>query len=141
MIKFIDILNEDIFLQSRKSPEEKARVRELEMELEYKQKFSIEIYEGDIELTKGSLPHFKKYSKIKKVNGYFNCSWLYLSSLTELPIPNYIMGDFDCYGNKLTSLQGAPEEVGGNFSCYNNPTQFTQEDVRRVCDVKGEIFT
>jgi hypothetical protein len=29
-------------------------------------------------------------------------------------------GYFDCIGNKLTTLEGAPQEVGGYFSCSNN---------------------
>ena len=35
---------------------------------------------------------------------------------------NYFIfgGDFNCYDNKLTSLQGAPREVSGDFSCYDN---------------------
>ena len=30
-------------------------------------------------------------------------------------------GDFYCYRNALTSLEGAPLSVGGNFDCYDNP--------------------
>ena len=29
-------------------------------------------------------------------------------------------GSFNCANNKLTSLEGAPREVGGSFYCYNN---------------------
>ena len=42
MIKFIDILNEDIFLQNRKSPEEKAKRLEQELDLDYKLLFWVE---------------------------------------------------------------------------------------------------
>jgi hypothetical protein len=31
-----------------------------------------------------------------------------------------VTGDFNCYNNKLTSLEGAPQEVGGDFHCGNN---------------------
>ena len=31
-----------------------------------------------------------------------------------------VKGDFDCIGNKLTSLEGAPQEVGGRFNCGAN---------------------
>ena len=27
---------------------------------------------------------------------------------------------FHCFGNQLTSLEGAPQEVGGDFNCSNN---------------------
>jgi hypothetical protein len=36
--------------------------------------------------------------------------------------------------------EGCPKEVGGDFDCYNNPIKFTQEDVRKVCNVKGVIY-
>ena len=31
-----------------------------------------------------------------------------------------VTGDFLCFSNKLTTLEGAPQEVGGDFYCYNN---------------------
>jgi hypothetical protein len=42
-------------------------------------------------------------------------------NLTRIPF-NFrsITGDFYCYNNNLTSLEGAPKEVGGDFYCYNN---------------------
>ena len=30
------------------------------------------------------------------------------------------MGDFYCYNNKLVSLEGSPQKVGGTFSCSDN---------------------
>ena len=30
-------------------------------------------------------------------------------------------GGFDCFGNRLTSLEGAPQSVGGHLSCSDNP--------------------
>ena len=45
----------------------------------------------------------------------------YHSSLTSLKgAPKEVGGSFYCYNNALTSLKGAPEKVGGNFDCYNN---------------------
>jgi len=42
-------------------------------------------------------------------------------NLTELPIVfDKVSGDFICYYNKLTSLEGSPREVGGDFICYEN---------------------
>jgi len=41
--------------------------------------------------------------------------------LSELPFKfGKIKGNFICSYNQLTSLIGAPQEVGGNFSCTNN---------------------
>ena len=31
-----------------------------------------------------------------------------------------VSGDFDCSGNKLTTLEGAPQEVGWSFDCREN---------------------
>ena len=62
--------------------------------------------------------------------------------LTSLPndIPKYVDGGFYCQYNNLTSLQGAPKYVGGNFWCGNNPKKFTEEEVRAVCNAKGNIY-
>ena len=42
--------------------------------------------------------------------------------LTELPDLSKVIvkGDFCCDCNQLTSLKGAPKEVGGNFGCTLN---------------------
>ena len=42
-------------------------------------------------------------------------------NLTKLPLRfGIVTGDFYCRDNKLTTLEGAPKEVGGGFFCYNN---------------------
>jgi hypothetical protein len=39
----------------------------------------------------------------------------------ELPIRfGNVTGNFYCYGNELTSLEGSPHTVGGVFFCYQN---------------------
>jgi len=41
--------------------------------------------------------------------------------LKVIPVKfGYVGGDFYCYHNNLSSLQGAPREVGGNFNCQHN---------------------
>ena len=56
-----------------------------------------------------------------KVTGDFSCSDLGLTSLKGAP--QEVGGNFDCSYNQLTSLEGAPQEVGGNFDCsYNQLT-------------------
>jgi hypothetical protein len=41
--------------------------------------------------------------------------------LTEIPVKfGVVKGDFNCYGNNITSLVGAPQEVKGDFNCFNN---------------------
>jgi hypothetical protein len=41
--------------------------------------------------------------------------------LDKIPIKfRNVIGNFYCYHNKLTSLEGGPESVGGHFYCDNN---------------------
>ena len=41
--------------------------------------------------------------------------------ITKLPLKfGYVSGGFDCGNNGLTSLEGAPKEVGGYFDCSRN---------------------
>lgn len=47
---------------------------------------------------------------------------------------------FDCSAIGLTSLEGCPKEVGRDFLCENNDTKFSEDDVKEVCKVKGEIY-
>ena len=56
--------------------------------------------------------------KFRVVEGYFYCGYNNLTSLEGAPIN--VGGDFACRDNNLTSLEGAPINVGGNFYCYNN---------------------
>ena len=53
-----------------------------------------------------------------KITGEFSCSELGLTSLKGAPTE--VGETFYCYGNQLTSLEGAPQKVGGSFWCYRN---------------------
>ena len=56
------------------------------------------------------------------VVGDFDCSSQELQDLKGIRFGQVSM-DFFCKGNELTSLEGAPREVGGNFLCsYNSLT-------------------
>lgn len=70
---------------------------------------------------------------------YFDCSGC--KSLKSLDgAPKEVGGDFSCgYCHSLTSLKGAPKEVGGVFSCYSCKIEFTEEDVKKVSNVKRMI--
>lgn len=77
--------------------------------------------------------------EIKEVRGYFVCSGIGLTTLKGCP--EYIDGFFNCSFNKLSSLEGCPKKVNGSFYCFNNNLKnITEEDIRKVCDVKGEIY-
>ena len=53
--------------------------------------------------------------------------------------PREIGGDFYCNDNQLSSLKGVTKKVGGDFYCTRNKVEFTEEDVRAVCNVKGNV--
>ena len=59
--------------------------------------------------------------KFRNISGYFNC---FNNKLTSLEgSPTSVGGYFDCDNNNLTSLLGAPDEVGDHFYCsYNKLT-------------------
>ena len=52
------------------------------------------------------------------VGNNFNCSYNKLTSLEGAP--NEVGGNFSCYYNELTSLEGAPKVVGRSFLCYHS---------------------
>ena len=72
------------------------------------------------------------------VGGSFDCRKNKLTSLKGAPIS--VGQDFRCERNHLTSLEGAPISVDRDFYCANNAVQFTEEQIRSVCDIKGRIF-
>ena len=75
---------------------------------------------------------------IEEVFGNFKC---YLNKLTSLEgSPKIVGGDFDCSDNYLTSLEGAPTAVGEYFNIENNTKKFTVREVRKVIDVKGKVY-
>lgn len=74
----------------------------------------------------------------KVVLGTFECPDCGITSL--IGAPQIINKHFVCRNNKLTSLEGMPKEVGGNVYLKWNTATFKEEDVRAVCDVKGEVF-
>ena len=71
---------------------------------------------GDVNLSRLGLT--KIPINFTEVGGNF---WCYANQLTNLEgAPRRVGGGIWCWGNNLTSLKGSPEEVSGNFSCYEN---------------------
>ena len=114
---------------------------------------------GDLELSKMNLTVLPDILKNVTVDGDFLCEMNQLTSLKNSP--KYVSNDFLCNDNMITSLKGATSSVGGSFYCsWNNLTsltgapktvdkdfscgfndvKFTEEQVRAVCNVKGDIF-
>ena len=71
------------------------------------------------------------------VGGHFDCNYNELTNLKGAP--EIVGRDFYCQCNALTSLEGAPEKVGGSFYCDENIDQFTVDEVKDYCNVKGKI--
>ena len=69
--------------------------------------------------------------KNKSITSFTNGSFIWTN----------IKGNFDCANcYSLTSLEGAPKEVGGSFRCGRCKVKFTEEDVKKVSNVKGMIY-
>ena len=73
--------------------------------------------DGDVEITNDIVSDGKLKIRFGKVNGDFVC----INRLTTLEgAPQEIGGDFYCINNKLTTLEGAPQKVSGDFVCSGN---------------------
>jgi hypothetical protein len=71
---------------------------------------------GDVYLSGEGLT--KLPLKFGKVTGNFDC---FNNKLTTLEGgPREVTGYFCCNYNQLTTLENGPQEVGGDFYCYNN---------------------
>ena len=78
--------------------------------------------------------------KFGKVTGFF--------SLTSNPnlislknCPNHVSKFFSCDDcKKLDSLEGAPQKVWVDFFCRRCKREFTEKEVRSLCEVKRDIF-
>jgi hypothetical protein len=114
---------------------------------------------GDLDLSDMNLTVLPDILKDISVDGDFYCGTNNLTSLENCPktvdanfycghnkltsldgAPEYIGGSFYCSFNNLTSLTGAPKFVGKAFSCGFNEIKFTEQQVRAVCNVKGDIY-
>jgi len=76
--------------------------------------------EGDFDCSYEKLKDLKGV-RFGKVSGRFYCKKNELTSLEGAP--QEVGWSFDCQNNSLTSLAGSPQEVGGSFVCsYNKLT-------------------
>ncbi len=75
---------------------------------------------GDFNCSSSGIKNFSGI-RFGKVTGYFNCSYNNLTSLDGAPLE--VGGNFYCYNNQLKNLEGAPKEAGKDFHCsYNKLT-------------------
>jgi len=88
-----------------------------------------QLFESRTGLTKGQEAFLNRYTSgtwsynpatgLVDVEGDFDCSEKGAKTLRGVKFGK-ISGDFYCFRNNLTSLEGAPQEVGGGFSCSGN---------------------
>ena len=94
-------------------------------------------FKSDIDISHKDL--FLFTIKFYIVDGHFNCSNNDLVSLGGSP--EYVYGSFDCSFNKLKSLKGGPKEVYGNFDCSHNKGKvFTEDEIRKVSNIAGDVL-
>jgi len=86
------------------------------------------LFEAALVLTKEQISFLDEYTdgtwSINKegfvdINGSFICIAANITDFKGIQFGT-IKGDFICARNKLTSLEGAPQEIGGHFNCSNN---------------------
>ena len=55
--------------------------------------------------------------------------------------PEKVMGDYICsHCKSLKSLNGLPKQIDGDLDCKGYQSQFNELDIRKMCDVKGNIL-
>lgn len=83
-------------------------------------------------------PGFPPYIKFKEIKDDINLDYCELKYLSGFP--ETIEGYFSVESNNLTSLEGCPKVVKSDFFCRGNPGKFTEADVRKICEVHGEVY-
>jgi hypothetical protein len=97
----------------------------------------IDVYGSLYKIYETALYDFPSYIQFNEVFGY--CDIAYTSLIFMKGFPRIVHGYFRCSSNKLTSLEYSPIIVYNNYYPGHNPGNFTVNDVKKVCKVKGFI--
>ena len=98
------------------------------------------LFEAALVLTKEQISFLDEYTdgtwSINKegfvdINGSFICIAANITDFKGIQFGT-IKGDFICARNKLTSLEGAPQEIGGHFNCSDNKLTSLEGGPQRV---------
>ena len=94
--------------------------------------------DGDVHL---NYRDFKELPyKFGKINGYFSLDdCKNLISLKNCP--NEVCSAFDvddCF--QLNSLEGCPKKIKGDFWCMCCQREFTEEEIRSLCQIGGCVY-
>ena len=87
--------------------------------------------DGDFYCLEKKLKDFKGI-RFGRVSGNFNCGQNELTSLEGAPLQ--VGGNFTCSFNPIGSLVGAPQEVGGYFACIKNNLSSLEGAPQKVGD-------
>lgn len=76
------------------------------------------VYKGDLNLSDRNLTELSDLSSVR-IDGNFSCFYNPLTSLRGAP--REVGGNFYCNDTQITSLEGAPQKIGGDFKCSCSP--------------------
>ncbi len=138
-----NVIKGDIIIDCSLIPQDfKSKVRHITGSIIIQNATTLQFFQNLQKVDKNFVCSGNKLKSLKGcseyVGGSFNCKNNQLTSLQYAP--KYVGGNFWCDYNQLTSLKYAPKHVGSNFWCSNNTKQFTQQDVRKVSQVAGDIY-
>ena len=81
----------------------------------------------------GKLPEYIEFRSSKD----FDVDDCGIDSLERFPL--LVAGYFSCQMNKITSLEGFPIKIDTNAYVMGNEKDFTEQEIRQVCNVVGEV--
>jgi hypothetical protein len=76
--------------------------------------------------------------EIKEIKGDFTIYKMMLDSFINFP--NKIGASFIIYSCKISSMEGFPKEIGDNLYIIKSVIPATDEELRKICNIKGEII-
>jgi hypothetical protein len=100
--------------------------------------YTIDIIKGSFIGINKVIDGFPDYIKFHICNGSFILNEIDLYDMVGCP--RIVKGDFIASNNKISSLNGSPEEVYGDYVIKDNPGNFTVDDIKKLCNVKGRII-
>ena len=91
-----------------------------------------------VDLSRRNLKKFPYYIQFNNIKGKFDMGINFFTSLKGCP--RIVAGEFECDRNRLTSLEWCPK-IAGHFFCQVNYRIFSEEEIRKHCDVYGKIIS
>jgi hypothetical protein len=84
----------------------------------------------------------------QEIGGYFSCGQNLITSFIGGPkkiltSPQYINNGYGYAASrnkKLISIEGLPKTINGQLWMTDSGKNFTEEEIRKICNVKGQIF-